>query len=361
MKRWLAGVAVLLVVVGAGLAWRNARVLDRLDRRFTADTLTADDRRALAEARRLKAAYGQRVWPGLERADLPQVLYDDRWEFLVGWRGPRPAGWTRAGDAVLFEVPAWRREARDPRPFALEVEDRWAGRYPVRRLLDRQRIRRARRGMDPMSAALVPPDLSTVPPDLYVVQLLHTAFHAFQASRSQDRFYRAVERRRRTAGRYPFDDPEISELWTREGGALARILAAEGSAEACRAVQAFRSTRARRRGHASLDSTLVAYERDQEWLQGLAKYAEVTFYRRAAEGRGAPEGIAYEEGPAHWERDFRRLRSSLGEEGADRRFALSGLGLALALQRLSPGWKPRVLSGERLPGELLGEACGGDG
>lgn len=358
MKRALVVLAILLAVLGAGLAWRNARTVDRLDRRFTADTLAAADRRALSEARRLKAAYGGRVWPGLGRAHIPQVLYDDRWEFLAGWAGPAPEGWERAGDASLFEVPIRRRRARDPQPFALEVEDRWVGRYPVRRLLDRLRVQEARRGMDPVSAALVPPDLSTVPPDLYVVQLLHTAFHAFQATRSEDRFHRAVELRRRSADRYPFGDPAISELWTREGAALGRILAAGQRAEACRAVEAFRSARARRRGRAVLDSALVAYERAQEWLQGTAKYAELAFYRRAAEGSGAPEPFGYERGPAHWEGDLGLLRSSLGEQGPDRRFALSGLGIALALQRLSSDWKDRVLSGGRASGELLAEACG---
>lgn len=357
MRRWLLGAVLLALAAGAALAWRNARVLDRLDRPFTADSLTAADRRALAEARRLKAAHGERVWPGLGRAGLPQVVHNDRWSFLVGWPGPAPEGWERAGEDSLFEVPVLRRRERDPGLFAARIGDRWAGRYPVRRLLDRRRLREARRGMDPVSAALIPPDLSTVPRDLYVVQLLHTAFHAYQGARAEDRLYRAVEARESSADRYPFGDGGISELWTREGAALGRILAADGREEACRGVEAFRSARTERRGRALLDSTLAAYERSQLWLQGLAKYAEMTFHRRAAAGTGAPEGWSYPEPPAHWRDDLRLLRSSLGETGPDRRFALGGLGIALALERLSPDWKPRLLPGDAAPGELLAAAC----
>lgn len=358
MRRWLLGAAVLALAAGAALAWRNARALDRLDRPLTADTLTAADRRALAETRRLKAAHGEQVWPGLGRAVLPQVVHNDRWAFLVGWPGPTPGGWERSGGRTLFDVPILRRRVRDPGPFVVRIGERWAGRYPVRRLLDRRRIRKVRRGMDPVSAALIPPELSTVPRDLYVAQLLHTSFHAYQGTRAGDRLYRAVETRERSTDRYPFDDPDVSELWTREGAALGRILAAGGRQGACRAAEAFRSARAERRGRALLDSTLVAYEGSQEWLQGLAKYAERDFHLRAAAGTGGPEGLRYPDPPAHWADDLRRLRSSLGEVGPDRRFALAGLGIALALERLSPDWKPRTLPGGAAPGELLAEACG---
>lgn len=361
MRRWLLGATALALAAAAALAWHNARALDRIDRRFTADSLTDADRRALAEARRLKAAYGERVWPGLGRASLPRVLYNDRWAFLAAWPGPAPEGWERAGDDSLFGVPVLRRRTADPGPFAVRIEGRWAARYPVRRLLDRRRVREARRGMDPVSAALIPPGLSTVPRDLYAVQLLHAGFHAYQGARAEDRLYRAVELRDRSADRYPFGDPAVSELWTREGAALGRILAAGSREEACRAVETFRSARERRRDGPLLDSTLVAYEDAQEWLQGLAKYAEMTFHRRAAAGTGVPEGWSYPGPPAHWGDDLRRLRSSLGETGPDRRFALSGLGIALALERLSPDWKPRVLPGGAATGELLAAACEPDG
>lgn len=360
-RRILLGAAALLVVGVAAGAWLNHRALDRIDRRVTADTLTAAERRVVSEARRLKAAYGGRVWPGVARADLPVVLYNDRWEFLVGWPPPAPAGWERTGTDELLDAPVWRRRDRDPRPFVVEVADRWAARYPVPRVLERRQVLRARRGFDPISAAVIPVSLSTVPPDLYVARLLDVTFHAFQATRSEDRFYRSVRVRERAAGRYPLEDARISELWTEEGAALGRILAAEGREAACRAVETFRSVRERRRGRALLDSALVAYERAQEWLQGLSKYAGMTFYRRAAGGSGAPAWVEYRPGPAHWEEDLRTMRSALGRQGAERRFALSGLGLALALDRLAPGWKPRVLPGDRHPDELLAATCGDGG
>lgn len=357
MKRRLLASLAAVVVAGSGvLALFNHRASEEIERPVTADTLATAERRALSEARRLKASYGSRVWPGLARADLPQVVYNDRWEFLAGWSGRAPDRWEPSPSAELFEVPVRRRRASDPSPFAVRIGDRWAGRYPVRRLLDRRRLREARARMDPLSALLVPPGLSTVPPDLYVVQLLHTSFHAFQAARSEDRFYRAVELRA-AADRYPFGAGTISRLWTREGEALGQVLSAEERSGACRAVADFREHRERRHGRALLDSTLVAYERSQEWLQGLAKYAEFAFYRRAAAGAGAPEGFPYREGRAHWEDDLERLRRELGRVGPDRRFALSGLGQALALERLSPDWKPAALPGGRTLDDLLVGAC----
>lgn len=357
MKRILGGAAALAVTAAAVTAFLNHRALDRLDRRFTSDAPTGADRRALAEARRVKAAHGSSVWPGFGEADLPQVLYNDAWEFLAGWPPPPPSGWRRAGEAELFGVPVWRRRAGDPRPFAVRIADRWTGRYPVRRVLNRRRVREARAGMDPLSALLVPVRLSTAPTDLYVVQLLHTVFHAFQAERSEDRFYEAVELRGRVAGRYPFDASPPSELWTEEGRALDRARTAEGRGAACRAVEDFRSARTRRRRSTAFDATTTAYERGQEWLQGLAKFAELRLYRRAARESGSPEGVEYRSGPAHWEDDLEDLRSGLGSLGRDRRFAVSGLGQALALERLDPDWKARALPGGRPLDELLAETC----
>lgn len=356
-RRIVLALAALVVLGVAAGAWLNDRALDRIDRRFTADTLTGSERRVVSEARRLKAAYGERVWPGIARADLPVVLYNDRWEFLVGWPGHAPAGWERTGSEELLDATVWRRRDRDPRPFVVQVEDRWAARFPVPRVLERRRVLRARRGMDPISAAVIPVSVSTVPPDLYVARLLDITFHAFQATRSKDRFYRAVRLRERAAGRYPAGDAGISELWTEEGAALGRILAAEGQEAACAAVEAFRSIRDRRRRRGLLDSTLVAYERAQEWLQGLSQYAGMTFYRRAAGGSGAPSWIEYRSGLAHWKEGLRTLRTELGRQGAERRLALSGLGLALALDRLAPGWKPGVVPGDRHPDQLLAAAC----
>ena len=99
--------------------------------------LSAQDKTEIAEVLRLKAETGDRVWPGLAAADLPIILFNARYEFLVGMADP-PAPWEVLDDqsiqgkpvarrpAVVFEADALRLPLRPAEPGhlgAIEPDD----------------------------------------------------------------------------------------------------------------------------------------------------------------------------------------------------------------------------------------------
>lgn len=283
--------------------------------------LTSQDKALLQEALNLKEVFGDDVWPGFRAAAVPIILYNDHFEFLTGSVNPKRPPWVKAEDDVFSGRSYYRRPAINPQAFAVEVEGEWAGSMST---LDRM-------------AARIPLKIS---PDYYVVLLLHEVFHAFQASQETARFRRATSLYL-MEGNYPAKDPAFAEAWTEEGALLAAALKAKDRAAILAATGAFLKTRQARREPVSFSPGIIDYEREMEWLEGLAKYAEIRFYELAAARAQEPSLRAYKPGLPHWTWDFVRLEKQLGAQQGDLRFYLSGMAQARMLDRLSPAWKAR--------------------
>jgi hypothetical protein len=278
------------------------------------------DKAELVEVLRLKTELGDQVWPGLSRIDIPVILYNERSEFLVGKAKP-PSPWQVVkGDSFLGR-PYYRRPAENPQAFAVAVGTLWAGSGGTLELMNRK----------------IPFRLSR---EFHVVIILHEVFHAFQATLAPQRFAKAMGVYK-SEGKYPYKDPPFSAAWNSEGEALADALKATEEAAVYGLAQKFLDIRDARRRQIALDQELISYERELEWLEGLAKYAEVRFYELAS-SRASEEAYAnYRSGHPFWPADLARLRRNLGLQEGDLRFYLSGLAQARLLDRLCPGWKSK--------------------
>lgn len=284
--------------------------------------LSAADKEELTEALRLKAEIGEEVWPGLGSADIPLILYDESFEFLVGGVNPPPPWQVVEGDDFAGR-PYFRRAAQKSQSFAVAVGGQWAGSIGSFELMSRR----------------IPLKLGR---DFHVALILHEVFHAFQATRAQGRFAEAMAVYR-SESRYLFKDAEFSAAWNSEGQALAEALKADEPDAVSSLVRKFVDIRDARRQRAALGPDHVSFERELEWLEGLAKYAEVRFYELAAARALDPAHAKYRPGLPYWQWDFARLRTNLGQQSGDLRFYLSGLAEARLLDRLNPGWKSKAM------------------
>ena len=107
-----------LVVLGLGLlAGLNGREAALRARPLSAPRLSAADKKELAEALRLKAAWGDEVWPGLGQSGIPVILFNDEYEFLAGTDNP-PAPWTKVSGDAFMDRPYHRRFSEDSQAFA---------------------------------------------------------------------------------------------------------------------------------------------------------------------------------------------------------------------------------------------------
>lgn len=346
----------LLVALGlVVLAIVNWRVAESRDRPVVRDRLGPGDRIQLREVYRLKRTLGDRVWPDLGEAPMPVILYNDRYAFLVGADGA-PPGWTEVDGDAFEGAPYYRRPEPEPTAFAVRIGDRWAAGLRTRETMNRENLSRAREELPPVIAQLVPYPIFTFDRGFHAVLVLHEGFHAFQATRAPERFRRArsvydVE------PDYPSDDPAFSEAWNREGAALSGALEAERRSGACAAVRRFLSLRRERREAVDSGSELVRFESELEWLEGLAKYAEIRFYELAATVADSALAGDYDASLRRWSDEFRRLRSSLGVQEGDFRFYLSGLAQARILDRVRREWKAGTLTSDRSLEGMLAESC----
>jgi hypothetical protein len=115
---------------------------------------------------------------------------------------------------------------------------------------------------------------------------------------------------------------------------------------------------------AGLSAEQVDLERLREWEEGLAKYAELEITRLAGAGNAyhPVEGLSqdkefknYRGQQQFWSEQLKEAKITQGRSG-DTRFYYSGNALAVLLDRLSPGWKPRALPGGEFLDVLLREA-----
>jgi hypothetical protein len=285
--------------------------------------LSAADKAELTEALRLKAEFGDQVWPGFGGSAIPIILYNDSYEFLVGEENP-VGTWEVVKEDDFRGRPYYRRAAKNPQSFAVSIGTRWAGRIGT---------------LDWMNSK----GPFKVTADFLIVGLLHEMFHAYQANMAPTRFARATAVYA-SEDRYPYKDSNFASAWNSEGKALAEALRAKDDAEARSLAQKFLHIRDARREHVAFSSELVAYEVELEWLEGLAEYVEIKFYELAASSAGESASIHYGPGlPFYLQGDFIRLERSLGQQSGDLRFYLSGMAQARLLDRLNPGWKAKAM------------------
>jgi hypothetical protein len=163
---------------------------------------------------------------------------------------------------------------------------------------------------------------------------------------------------------YPWGDEAAEGAWQAELEALHGAVTAPSEAETVDLAREFLARREERRESHALSGELVDYERQREWLEGLAKYAELSIQRAAALDadyepvravRDDPDFDGYRTRERFWQRQTGEIKRLTGREG-EVRFYYSGFGQAVVLDRLMPGWKARMWSEGIWLEDLLGEA-----
>jgi hypothetical protein len=192
----------------------------------------------------------------------------------------------------------------------------------------------------------------------YMAALLHESFHAFQGGAAEARLAQA-ENVMALEASYPYDAARAE--WQAELNTLADAALAGTEAEAHTLAQRFLAERAERRATMGLSDELINFERQREWLEGLAKYAELSIGRAAATADGYtplplladdPDFNHYANRDRYWTQQFGELRRALNHEG-EIRYYYTGMAQAVLLDRLLPNWKERAFEDDVWLEDLL--------
>lgn len=323
--------------------------------------ISALDLARVAEARHLRANLGGGIWPGWDRPDIPVILYNESHAFLLGYPEP-PSGWQKFPGSSAIGGP-WERVDGDPvyyrqrldpgvspEAFTVVVGDRWVASIPTLEWFRISLANRIRSEAPAPVSRLVPYDLIT---DLFIggsdgwiTLLLHETFHAWQGSVVPDRLI-AAEEATAMEQRYEQQMDAMDEAWRAEL-ALLRDAISESSTDGSRRL-ALEFILHRRSRRAALDDPMIEYEQLREWLEGLAKYAELAAWREASASKSYRPVLAessdqqfeeYRGFGKKWQRELGEMKRSAS---SDVRFYYSGMAQAMLLDRIAPQWKERAL------------------
>ncbi len=381
-RRLLFGILVVLLSLCVGLAALSA--LSNLlapKHSQVVDRLGALEKARLAEAIHLRHTLGDKFWPGWGQSDIPVILYNEEYAFLTGYNNP-PPGWVKVPQNAKrggpWEIvpndtfdgkPYYRQKLVQvtPQAFTVLVGERWVASMTTREWMSialpdslSEQLPAPARLIFPKSLAA---GLLVGNSDKYISLVLHESFHAYEGMIAPGRLA-AAEDATKLENSYPWEEDKVRAAWQAELGLLTQAVQAKTEAETLNLTQQFLATREQRRMAAGLSAAFVEYERQREWLEGLAKYAELGIWREAATTPGykpLPElgqdadFKNYADFDPQWSREVGQIAWSINSQ--ETRFYYSGWAQATLLDRLTPGWKARILAENVMLEDLLREAA----
>ena len=344
------------------------------------------DKARLLEAFHLRDELGDTLWAGWGKADIPAILYNEEYAFLMEYPEPS-AGWVKIPDNETFGG-SWEVVPDDtfngqvyyrqrlpnkdttPQSFIVLIGRRWVASLATRDWLEIGLGNEFKEQMPPFLQPIFPYRIAsrlllagTGGKDWYVLGILHESFHAYEGIKNPSRLYAAEKVFKENIDRYPLDNEMFRENWQTELNLLFDAIEAKSDAEMFDLTQQFLSQRQRRRDAANLDSDLIALENLKEWEEGLAKYTELTMWRLAAttSGYGPLSAILKDPGfknyanyQQRWFQEIEQIKREANEQG-DARFYYSGLAQAAILDKLMPDWKTKILDRDGFLEDLLME------
>jgi hypothetical protein len=381
---FLAAGLLILCLAGSAVSALANRSLPT--RSKTVDRLASLEKARLGEALHLKAELGERLWPGWGQAGIPVILYNEAYAFLVSLPDPAP-GWVKVPQAIRrggpWEVvpddrydgqPYYRSRLPGggitPEAFTVLIGDRWTASLTTWEWSQIRMHETLRQELPALLRPVFPYRIASrllfAGSDGYITKILHEAFHAYQGTVVPERLAEA-EFAGQNARLYPGDDSRFREAWRLEMDLLVRAVEAESQEEGKEFARAFLDQRRERRQATGLSPALVEYERQREWLEGLALYTELSMWELASQTPGYrpllqddPEFNRYEGFGQHLKGQLVTARNMARAPG-DSTFYYSGMLQARLLDRLNPGWKDRIWAAGIWLEDLLEDAVRGGG
>ena len=236
---------------------------------------TTDDLGRVLAARQQIQQFGPQVWPGWSAA--PVLLRAGAADTLLGWPGVPPPEFQRVVSLSFDQLPVYRRADHlvpVPAATAWPLGHTWVLALPT--------LPEFQQAVD----AALGRNVVTLDDAAYVRAAVHEGFHAYQFSVLKGHLpaFGAADEAPVLARLGA--SPLLTGQLTLEAQALRRALGAPTQLEAREAGQMFLRLRAGRRARQSAD--VPAVERQLEWTEGLARYAEVGVARRAGQGSSDP-------------------------------------------------------------------------
>lgn len=327
------------------------------------DVLSQNEKAYISEAMNLQDKIGNEVWPGWGDLQIPVIIYNEKYAFLIGYHNP-PAGWMKMPREELRGT-EWEVVKNDsfggatyyrqllpnpditPEAFTVKVGERWVASMQTKEYAAITFYKNLHGELPPVLNAIFPYKIfwqfllgST---ENYIASLEHEAFHAFQGTVVPQRLAEAESPP--FSKDYPWEKP--ANGWSEEINLLVEAYNTESDEAASKLVAQFLVKRSERREKSNLSDEIIRYEQKRECLEGLAKYAELKIgvmasenqsYKHVNEIETVPGFKNYKTSVSHFNQQIGDV-NRIGNSPADTRFYYTGMLQAVMLDRLLPEWK----------------------
>jgi hypothetical protein len=358
----ILGLVLLACVALAGVSyWSNQNLPQPPD---DLTRLSGPDQARLAESLHLKETFGEQLWPGFGKMDLPVIIWNESYAFLVN-ADKAPAGWEAVPGETLAGQPYFRQPANNPQNFAMRVGDQWAGSMSTKWQMDAEMQGVFRDALPPVLEDLFPYRVILFPSEVQISAVLHELFHAYQSTVVPERLA-AAEAAHRNGDAYWASGMDNADEWREEIRLLSQAVRAKSDEEARQLAREFLAARRERRQKYTLDRTLIDYERQLEWEEGVAKYIELAAWRNAWRSLDTyqpipavlsdPDFKNYRSFENRWGQESGITMNNSASQTGETRFYYTGMAQAFLLDRFLPEWKQNFLVEEHWLEDLLAAA-----
>ena len=311
------------------------------------------------------------------------ILFNSEYAFLIGAQDPasgwikvpqglqRGGPWVEVSNKELIGFPYFRQSLPDPEitpeGFAVKVGDTWASSIQTYDWVKISLVTVIREDLPAVIKPIFPYRLLTGQlvrsQDQYITLVVHERFHAFQGLMAEEKFSASEQANMDLQDDYPWFDEAMVADWKTELELLAEALQTDDPETALDLARRFLAQREARRNQANLTADLIQLEQQREWIEGLARYVELTIWEQAAfsEYSGIPETDQlsdfnhYKKFESRWEAELKQFPLMADDEG-DGRFYYSGMAQAKLLDRFMPDWKQHYFEDGVWLDDLLAQA-----
>jgi hypothetical protein len=349
----------------------------------TIEHLSANQKSHISETINLHQKIGNELWPGWSNIQIPVMVYNEKYSFLIGYPNP-PSGWFkmptqefRGGkwevvtNDDFYGLPYYRQSLPDakitPENFTVKVGERWVATMQTEEYAAVKFYHEFREELPPVLDVIIPYkilwNILMANDEIYIVAIAHEMFHAFQGSQAPQRLAES-EVVAYLDNEYPWHQNENVIGWIEETDMLLEAYYSEDKETSIQFVKKFIEERSLRRKMANLSSANIQYEQKREWLEGLAKYAELKIglmasknqlYNHIIEIEESPDFKDYKKFPTYFKQQIEEVRRAANRSG-ENRFYYTGMLQALILDSLAPGWKTEAFNEDVYLENLLEKA-----
>lgn len=345
--------------------------------------LSEEEQIILLEMERLVDTLGDEILPGFGEAPIPTILYNSDYVFMVGITDPadgwvkvpqntnRGEAWELVDDEILLNLPYYRQPLPDPdttpEAFTVRVGDEWAASMQTYDWMRISLVETIQADLPGFFKPIFPYRLFIKQlvkgQDHYISLIIHERFHAYQGMLAENKLSQAEITNIEQQDNYPWMNEALESAWRAEMKLLVEVLEEENPEQQAALVDEFLAIRKERRNTASLNSDLISYEQQREWLEGLARYAELKIWELANHSNYTPlsetseltDFDSYQKFNARWRAELNQFPLMADHEG-EGRFYYSGMAQAYLLDQLMPDWKEHIFEDGVWLENLLAEA-----